>query len=80
MLDSVGWVATAFFAASYFCRNPATLRRVQAFAALIWIGYGLAIHAAPVVVANLVVALMAIYSAWRRPSYGARDVLTHRTD
>jgi len=32
------------------------LRRIQALAALLWIGYGILIHAAPVIVANLVVA------------------------
>ena len=63
MLDWIGWVATATFASSYFFKEPATLRRVQAFAALLWIGYGVLIHAMPVIVANLVVAAVAVYSA-----------------
>ena len=62
-LDALGWVATAIFAASYFCREPATLRRTQAVAALVWIAYGVALHAAPVIVANLVVASLALWSS-----------------
>jgi hypothetical protein len=53
------------FAVSYFCKRPDSLRRVQALAAVLWIGYGLLIHAAPVVVANLVVAVVAVYSSRR---------------
>jgi hypothetical protein len=65
MLDWIGWIATALFAGSYFCKRPIALRSTQAVAALVWVGYGIAIAAAPVVVANLSVALMAAYSAWR---------------
>ena len=67
MLDSIGWVATALFASSYFFKRPETLRRIQALAALLWIGYGVLIHALPVIVANLVVAAVAIYSSLRSP-------------
>lgn len=66
MLDWIGWVATAIFAASYFCKQPARLRGVQAVAALVWICYGILIKAPPVIVANLVVAVIAAYSAWRQ--------------
>jgi hypothetical protein len=65
MLNSIGWVATAAFAASYFCKAPGLLRRIQAAAALLWIVYGLLIHALPVVVANLVVAACAVHSSFR---------------
>lgn len=65
MLDWIGWVATAIFAISYLCKTPAVLRRVQALAALLWIGYGLMIHALPVIVANVVVAGAALYSSFR---------------
>jgi hypothetical protein len=71
MLDWIGWVATALFAASYFCKQPSTLRSVQALAALLWIGYGILIKAPPVIVANLVVAVIAVYSAWRQHRSGA---------
>ena len=66
MFEWIGWVATAAFAASYFCRQPATLRRVQALAALLWIGYGIIINAPPVIVANVVVAAIALGSSFQR--------------
>lgn len=66
MIESVGWVATAVFAVSYFCRRPDAMRRVQALAAALWIVYGVAINAPPVIVANLVVAALAIISSFRR--------------
>jgi hypothetical protein len=65
MLSWIGWVATAVFASSYLCREPATLRRVQAGAAVLWVAYGLLIHAAPVVAANLIVASVALVSVRR---------------
>jgi len=64
-LEWIGWVATAFFASSYFFKQPNALRKVQAGAALLWVIYGLIIHAFPVVVANLVVASVALYSSLR---------------
>jgi hypothetical protein len=67
-LDALGWIATAVFSASYFFRRPATLRWFQAGAALLWIGYGLAIKAAPVVIANVIVAGAALYSLRPRAS------------
>jgi len=60
----IGWLATAVFASSYFFRRPLTLRRIQAGAALLWVMYGIAIDAVPVVVANLVVAGAALYSSF----------------
>ena len=65
MFEWLGWIATAVFAVSYFCRQPAALRRVQALAALLWIGYGIIIKAPPVIVANLVVAVMALLSSFQ---------------
>jgi hypothetical protein len=63
MLDAIGWIATAVFSASYFFRSGTALRRVQAVAAVLWIAYGIAISAKPVIAANLIVALAAIGSA-----------------
>ena len=71
MLDWLGWVATAVFGASYFCKRQVTLRLVQAFAAILWVAYGAMIHAMPVVVANLVVASIAIGSTFLRRSDAA---------
>jgi hypothetical protein len=62
--DGVGWLATAVFAVSYFCKGK-QLRIVQGLAALLWMSYGLMIRAVPVVVANLIVSSLALYSAWR---------------
>ena len=67
-LDWVGWIATGLFASSYFCKQPMALRKVQAGAAMVWVVYGLMIHALPVVVANLVVAGVATWSWLRRPA------------
>jgi hypothetical protein len=64
MLNAIGWVATAVFASSYFFRQPAMLRKIQAGAALLWVVYGFLIGALPVVVANLIVAGAAVYSSF----------------
>ena len=67
-LEWIGWLATAAFASSYLFKRPSALRKVQAGAALLWVIYGLMIHAFPVVVANVVVAAVAVASAFARPS------------
>jgi hypothetical protein len=66
MLEWIGWVATAVFAASYLFKEPTHLRRVQALAATLWFAYGIIIHAAPVVVANAIVATVALVSSFKR--------------
>ena len=70
-ISLLGWVATAVFGASYLFRQAATLRRIQAAAACLWIVYGVAIAAIPVVVANAIVAGAALYSSFRRRGTGA---------
>lgn len=65
MLASLGWIATAVFTLSYFAKDPGKLRWIQATAALFWMTYGFAIHALPVIVANMIVTLAAAYSAFR---------------
>jgi hypothetical protein len=72
MIEWVGWIATAVFAVSYFCRRPAAMRRVQALAATLWIVYGITIKAPPVIVANLVVASIAIISSFQRRDQSSR--------
>ncbi len=64
--EAIGWIATAVFASSYLFRSPSTLRWVQAVAACIWIGYGVTIASKPVVAANLLVAVGAIGSSFKR--------------
>jgi len=65
-IDWVGWLATALFVASYFCRQQVTLRRVQGLAAVLWMAYGFLIHALPVVVANIIVAAVAFWSSFAK--------------
>ena len=72
-LQILGWVATAVFSCSYFFRKPEALRRIQAFAALLWVAYGVAIGAMPVVAANVIVAALAIYSSVVRPRGAAPE-------
>jgi hypothetical protein len=63
MIDWLGWVATTVFLASYACKDPKKLRLTQAAAALLWVGYGTALRAVPLIVANLLVAGVAVYSS-----------------
>ena len=63
LLSWIGWIATAVFSTSYFFKGASTLRWIQAGAALLWVTYGLLIHAMPVVVANVIVAAAAVYSS-----------------
>ena len=66
MLNAIGWIATAVFAISYFSRQPAALRKIQAGAACLWIVYGLLLGALPVVAANVIVAIAALWSSRNR--------------
>ena len=65
MADWIGWLATLTFTCSYLCKEPQTLRRVQALAALFWLAYGVLIHATPVIVANILMAAAAAGSSLR---------------
>lgn len=64
-LNLIGWTATAVFSSSYFFKEASTLRKIQAAAALLWVLYGVLIHSAPVVVANLIVTVAAVYTSLR---------------
>ena len=66
MVNSIGWLATAVFMSSYLAKHPTTLRRIQAVAACLWALYGVLIHALPVIVANILVAGVAIASSFRK--------------
>jgi hypothetical protein len=67
MTELVGWTATAVFLISYGCKEQKRLRLVQAGAALLWTAYGALIASTPVIVANLLVAGVALYSSLSRP-------------
>jgi len=62
MISSIGWLATALVTASYFFRNHKTLRLMQALGAVVWLTYGILINSKPVMVANIIVAVVALYS------------------
>ena len=66
MIDWIGWLATGVFLTSYFAKQSATLRRIQGLAACLWAFYGVLIHALPIIVANLLVAGVAIASSFQR--------------
>ena len=68
MIESLGWIATAVFVGSYFCRRPDHLRRAQMAGALLWVVYGGLIGAAPVIAANVLVLAAAAWTAARQPS------------
>ncbi len=77
MIAWIGWVATAVFAVSYLYKDQTALRRIQAAAAVLWLVYGALIGAMPVVVANLIVAGVALWSSFprQRPPDDDRDVV-----
>jgi hypothetical protein len=79
LTDWVGWLATVVFVLSYRFRDQRTLRWIQALAAVLWVGYGLARHAMPVVVANLLVAGMALFSSLRPDVSRVNDAGRSRT-
>lgn len=60
-----GWLATAIFVTSYFTTRLSTLTKIQAIAACLWIAYGVRIGANPVIVANVIVAVAALFSSLR---------------
>lgn len=72
MLSSIGWIATVVFVCSYFAKTAARLRAIQAVAAVLWIFYGVLIGAKPVIVANTIVTLAALYS-WFASSRKQRE-------
>jgi hypothetical protein len=72
MIASIGWLATGVFLTSYFARQAVTLRRIQGLAACLWAVYGVLIHATPIIVANVIVASVAIATSFRQRPLPAR--------
>lgn len=64
-MDWIGWLATAVFMTSYLFTDATTLRRTQGAAACLWALYGILIHAPPIIVANTLVAGVALASSFR---------------
>lgn len=63
--DVIGWVATAVFVGSYLCTRADALRKVQMVGAVLWIGYGVVMQAAPVITANVLVLGAAAWASRR---------------
>jgi hypothetical protein len=53
--DTVGWMATTVFVASYFFSKPTMLRGLQMLGAALWMVFGVLIASKPVIVANVLV-------------------------
>lgn len=77
MIEIVGWIATMVFVASYFAPRAQQLRQLQMLGAVIWAGYGTAIHAFPVVVANVLVFASAAWAT--RKAHAASTPRSART-
>ncbi|HEY7890250.1 MAG TPA: hypothetical protein VIC29_18665 [Steroidobacteraceae bacterium] len=63
--DSVGWMATTVFVASYFFSKPTMLRGLQMLGAALWMTFGLLIASKPVIVANVLVFAAAAWTMMR---------------
>jgi hypothetical protein len=72
LIEGLGWVATALFAASYFLK-PTALRTVQFLGALLWVTYGALIGARPVIAANALVMAAAAWTIFRGTRTQAGD-------
>ena len=70
--EPIGYFATFLFAISYLVTKEVQLLWVQAFAALVWIAYGLGHGTMPVVLANVIVAISATQKAARLTLAGRR--------
>jgi len=68
VIESLGWVATGVFVMSYFFAKPSLLRGVQMLGALLWVAYGVLIHASPVIVANVLVFSAAAWTTFKKAS------------
>ena len=75
--DLIGWVATAVFVGSYLCTRADALRKVQMVGAVLWIGYGVVMQAAPVVTANVLVLGAAAWASRRHDGEESRQVETN---
>jgi Bacterial inner membrane protein len=67
-MDWLGWMATAVVVGSYFCKGTRALRVAQMAGALLWMTYGIVIHATPVISANVLVFCAAAWTVIRQPA------------
>jgi hypothetical protein len=75
-VDTLGWLATAVFLASYSRKSQQALRLTQAAAAVLWVVYGILLHALPIIVANLLVTAVAAYSSRTEAGPESREAIT----
>jgi len=71
MTETLGWIATAVFVASYFFAKPAALRAMQMAGATLWIIYGFLIGAIPVIAANALVFTAAAWTVVRGRAFSS---------
>jgi hypothetical protein len=64
--DTVGWIATAVFVASYFFPKPAMLRLLQMLGAVLWMAFGVLIASKPVIASNVLVFAAAAWTLVRK--------------
>ncbi|HEX5787821.1 MAG TPA: YgjV family protein [Woeseiaceae bacterium] len=65
LIETVGWLATAVFTMSFLFKDVIKLRALQIGGALLWLCYGLLIGSQPVVVANVLVVVVAVWTTVR---------------
>ena len=65
MTDLVGWAATVAFAGSYFMPER-RMRLVQMVGAALWLAYGVLLGEPPIIVANTLVLVVALFTTLRR--------------
>ena len=65
LADTMGWIATAVFVASYFFSKPAMLRGLQMLGAALWISFGVLIASKPVIASNVLVFAAAAWTLLR---------------
>jgi len=63
--DTIGWMATGVFVASYFFSKPAMLRGLQMLGAVLWMTFGVLIASKPVIVSNVLVFAAAGWTLFR---------------
>ena len=68
MFNGLGWVATAVFAASYFSKTSNSYASPPGFGCSV---VGIWMNARPIIVANVIVAALAVYSDWKQPRIGS---------
>jgi hypothetical protein len=70
LADTMGWIATAVFVASYFFSTPAMLRGLQMLGAVLWITFGVLIASKPVIASNVLVFSAAAWTLARNRGAG----------